>query len=82
MQEFKTKTKSGKLKVRGIFKASLFAYAMGISINFGRIYRLVAEKGLNSIDFLEKISIFLFEFVILYFAHQNTDRKLILNFNF
>jgi len=31
IKEFKAKTQAGKLKVRGIFKASLFAFAMGIS---------------------------------------------------
>ena len=45
IKEFKGKTRAGKLKVRGMFKASLFAFAMGISINFGRIYRLLLEKG-------------------------------------
>ena len=29
----------GKLKVRGLFKVSLFAIAMSININFGRIFR-------------------------------------------
>ena len=44
MREFKTKTRAGKLKVRGIFKTSLFAYLMAISINFGRIYRLNSQN--------------------------------------
>lgn len=37
--EFTRKMPRGKLKVRGAFNAALFAYAMGISINFGRIVR-------------------------------------------
>ena len=45
IKEFKDKTKSGKLKVRGLFKARLFAYSMGISINFGRIYRYLMKNG-------------------------------------
>ena len=45
MKEFKGKTKAGKLKTRGLFKANLFAFAMGISINFGRIYRFLEENG-------------------------------------
>ena len=81
MQEFKTKTKNGKLKVRGIFKASLFAYAMGISINFGRIYRLLVEKGLGFIDFLAKLSIYLFNFVFLCFSSQNIGNRIKSNFN-
>jgi hypothetical protein len=32
---------SGKLKVRGEFRASVFAFSMGISINFGRIIRYI-----------------------------------------
>lgn len=45
LREFKTNTRAGKLKVRGMFKASLFAYLMAISINFGRIYRLNSQNG-------------------------------------
>lgn len=62
MKEFKTKTQAGKLKVRGLFKTSLFAYNMGIAINFGRIYRYVSKKdikeafSLNLKVFLAKIS--------------------------
>lgn len=47
IKEFKGKTKAGKLKVRGMFKASLFAFTMGVSINFGRIYRLLMSKDGN-----------------------------------
>jgi len=43
MKEFTCKMPGGKLKVRGAFKTSIFAYSMGISINFGRIFRLVTE---------------------------------------
>jgi len=31
----------GKLKVRGAFKASVFAFSVAIGINFGRIFRLL-----------------------------------------
>ena len=72
MQEFKTKTKNGKLKIRGNFKTSLFAYAMGISINFGRIYRLLAEKGLDFIHYLTITNTCLFRFVFLFLSSQNT----------
>lgn len=34
----------GKLKVRGSFKTILFAFAMSIGINFGRIYRYILEN--------------------------------------
>lgn len=39
MNEFVHLMQGHKLKVRGAFKASLFAFSMGIMINFGRIYR-------------------------------------------
>jgi len=34
----------GKLNVRGLFKTMVYAYAMAISINFGRVWRYIAEN--------------------------------------
>jgi hypothetical protein len=34
----------GKLRVRGLFKTMVYAHAMAISINFGRIWRYMAEN--------------------------------------
>ena len=45
MKEFKTRTPGGKLKVRGLFKTTMFAFNCGIAINFGRIYRYIAQNG-------------------------------------
>lgn len=42
VSEFARKMNNRKLKVRGSFKAELFAFAVGISVNFGRIYRYVS----------------------------------------
>jgi hypothetical protein len=39
MREFSRRTEGGKLKVRGLFKAQLFALSAAIGINFGRVYR-------------------------------------------
>lgn len=47
MNEFKIRTPVGKLKVRGLFKTTLFAFNTGIAINFGRIYRFIAINGLT-----------------------------------
>ena len=47
MNEFKTRTPGGKLKVRGLFKATLFAFNSGIAINFGRIYRYIVQNGVT-----------------------------------
>ena len=33
----------GKLRVRGLFKTMVYAHAMAISINFGRVWRHIAE---------------------------------------
>jgi hypothetical protein len=74
IKEFKGKTQAGKLKVRGIFKTSLFAFAMGISINFGRIYRLLMSKYENSTDILTKLNIFILQIVFLINLTQNAAR--------
>jgi hypothetical protein len=76
MKEFKAKTKNGKLKVRGIFKASLFAYAMGISINFGRIYRLLVENGLDFFDFLVKFNLYIFYAMFYWLLSQNQSHRI------
>ena len=34
----------GKLRIRGLFKTMVYAHAMAISINFGRVYRYIAEN--------------------------------------
>lgn len=69
MNEFKTRTPGGKLKVRGLFKATLFAFNSGIAINFGRIYRYIAQNRLtDGIDpstpaILENIMLFIVHFL-------------------
>jgi hypothetical protein len=41
VQEFVCKMPHRKLKVRGAFKASVFAFSVALGVNFGRIYRLI-----------------------------------------
>lgn len=48
MNEYKVKTRNGKLKVRGLFKTSLFAFTVGIAINFGRIFRYLVRISPNN----------------------------------
>ncbi|HED37100.1 MAG TPA: transposase [Ignavibacteria bacterium] len=48
MKEFKVRTRGGKTKVRGLFKTSLFAFNVGIAINFGRIYRYIMSSNLDN----------------------------------
>jgi hypothetical protein len=54
--EFTRKIPGGKLKVRGAFKTVLFAYAMGISINFGRIVRYVGQNLASTATLLVRLS--------------------------
>lgn len=57
VKEFKTPTKNGKLKVRGRFKTKIFAFSMGITINFGRIYRYIREKNNENPNFLKEFAV-------------------------
>jgi len=41
VNEFVCKMQKDKLKVRGAFKTTVFAYTVAMSINFGRIFRLI-----------------------------------------
>jgi len=41
VNEFVCKMPNRKLKVRGAFKTSIFAFSVAMSINFGRIHRLI-----------------------------------------
>ena len=73
MKEFKTRTRNGKTKVRGLFKTSLFAFNVGIAINFGRIYRYMTGKELNKIQILTDFFInaqILIKKVILIFLNR------------
>lgn len=87
MKEFKTRAPGGKLKVRGIFKTSLFAFSVGIAINFGRIYRHIADNELfktifsTTNFFFEKIMTNLANFfpTTLNFEIKPGDQKIISN---
>jgi hypothetical protein len=48
----------GKLKIRGLFKTMLYAYSMGIAINFGRVWRYRAGN-LGTFMLLCRIYLFL-----------------------
>jgi hypothetical protein len=48
----------GKLKVRGLFKTMLYAYSMGIAINFGRVWRYRAGNP-DAFMLLRRIYLFL-----------------------
>jgi hypothetical protein len=44
IKEFSCRFKNKKMRVRGTFKTEVFAYAVGIGINLGRIYRYLSIK--------------------------------------
>ena len=44
VSEFTRKMNNRKLKVRGLFKAQLFAYSVAIGVNFGRINRYLSSQ--------------------------------------
>ena len=80
VNEFVCKLKKSKLKVRGAFKTAIFAYTMGISINFGRIHRLIQDNP----EFAARLGLCLGQIVkeliagyqkivtLCYFEHQKT----------
>jgi len=59
VNEFVCKMPGKKLKVRGAFKAAVFAYSVAISINFGRIYRLI----LDDPEYFKGLLFFIFKIV-------------------
>jgi hypothetical protein len=59
VKEFVCKMPGKKLKVRGAFKAAVFAYSVAIAINFGRIYRLM----LDNPEYFEALFCFIFKIV-------------------
>ena len=59
VKEFVCKMPGKKLKVRGAFKAAVFAYSVAISVNFGRIYRLM----LADPEYIKAFFLFIFKIV-------------------
>lgn len=57
VRQYKAKTQSGKVKVRGIFKTKFFAYSLGMAINFGRIVNYLTTTGINGPILVENASI-------------------------
>jgi IS5 family transposase len=43
--EFTNKFRKRKLKIRGFFKTTVFAYTVAVAVNFGRIYRYLLKNG-------------------------------------
>lgn len=76
MHEFTCKMPRGKLKVRGAFKASIFAYSVAASVNFGRIYRHMMHNPGSAMPLFEYFQFFKEQFLVLSsFCKQFLHRK-------
>lgn len=76
MHEFTHRMRGHKLKVRGLFKTTLFVFATAIAINFGRIYRYRVKKA--DLLFLNSLFIYIFsvfEIILVYFERNYECRK-------
>lgn len=63
----------GKLKVRGKFKTEVYAYTMGIAINFGRIFRYIGKKK----DFAWQIGVFATSIKIIFSKFNEMIHKVV-----
>jgi hypothetical protein len=59
IREFTLRAPGNTLKVRGRFKASLFAFAVAIGVNFGRIYRYIRENNVHFEKIMTQIELFI-----------------------
>ena len=59
VKEFTCRMPNKKLKVRGAFRASLFAFSTAMAINYGRIYRAMAIYEIISFVFAMKFTNYL-----------------------
>jgi len=68
----------GKLRVRGLFKTMVYAHAMAISINFGRVWRYIAENP-DCLDYFA-VSKLLCGILVCFFTSnsRNEVRKIII----
>lgn len=76
MKEFtKAFNHKGKLKTRGKFKAMIFAFAMGVGINFGRIFRHFNYNP-ETYTFVLQFLLWLLVIYILFLLPKTFDGKL------
>jgi len=67
IHEFTCRMPGGKLKVRGRFKTLLFAYAVGISSNFGRVFRYLTNPETDHTvirEYFKELTGYAFEFFL------------------
>ena len=79
MKEIKTRTQNGKIKVRGKFKTVLFAFNVGIAINFGRVFRYLIKNDLIYDFFVQKFTNIL-NYMLNYMYFLRVIRKYCFNF--
>jgi hypothetical protein len=73
VNEFVCRMPCRKLKVQGMFEASIFAFSVAIGVNFGRIFRLIQEDTTYSrsvflyfANFVKDPNSFLRKFLVYY----------------
>ena len=82
MKEIRGKSNGGKLKVRGLFKTTMYAFTIGIGINFGRIFRHISDIEGNSL-FNKLFSVFMQKLLAYIFLLTKIfDEKVRINKNF
>ena len=83
IREFTHRMPQKKLKVRGFFRTSIFAYSCAVAINFGRIYRYLKEKPEKAISLAQKSYLYVKDQIKCLFCiiRKILNRKFRLSFN-
>jgi len=76
VHEFTCRMTNRKVKVRGAFKTSMFAFTTAIMINFGRIYRYHGRKTVPNVPVMQEIAWFSSNFVKTFKWRQGFFRKI------
>jgi hypothetical protein len=75
VNEFTHRMPGGKLKVRGAFRTSVFAYSVAVAINFGRIYRYL----LSDQKTFERLVAFSFGCIRIFLLNMSTFYRCFFN---
>jgi hypothetical protein len=83
IREFTHRMPQKKLKVRGFFRTSIFAYSCAVAINFGRIYRYLKEKPEKAVSLAQKSYLYVKDQIkcFFYLFHKFQNRKFRISFN-
>ena len=83
IREFTHRMPQKKLKVRGFFRTSIFAYSCAVAINFGRIYRYLKEKPEKAVSLAQKSYLYVKDQIkcFFYLFQKIQNRKFRISFN-